>query len=40
MKLKCLVGGGKTCQQANVDQRWLDDGEENIVIAFIVEMAD
>jgi hypothetical protein len=40
MTLKHLVGGGKTHQQANVNQRWLDDGEENIVIAFIVEMAD
>ena len=40
MMLKRLVGGGKTHQQANADRRWLGDGEEDIVIAFIAEMAD
>ncbi|KIJ93024.1 hypothetical protein K443DRAFT_37626, partial [Laccaria amethystina LaAM-08-1] len=40
MMLKRLVGGGKTRQQANVDRRWLGDGEEDIVIAFIAEIAD
>ena len=40
MTLKRLVGGGKTRQQANADRRWLGDGEEDIVIAFIAEMAD
>ena len=40
MMLKRLVGGGKTHQQANADRRWLGDGEEDIVIAFITEMAD
>jgi hypothetical protein len=30
----------KTRQQANVDRRWLGDGEEDIVIAFITEIAD
>ena len=40
MTLKHLVGGGKTHQQANVDWRWLGDGEEDIVIAFIAEIAD
>ena len=40
MTLKRLVGGGKTHQQANVDRRWLGDGKEDIVIAFIAEIAD
>ena len=39
MTLKRLVGGGKTRQQANVDRRWLGDGKEDIVIAFIAEIA-
>lgn len=40
MTLKRLVAGGNTRQQANIDRRWLSDGEEDIVIAFLAEMGD
>lgn len=40
MTLKRLVDGGKTRQQINAERRWLSEGEEDIVIEFIAEMAD
>jgi hypothetical protein len=40
MTLKRLAAGGMTREKANANRRWLTDGEEDIVIDFISEMAD
>jgi hypothetical protein len=40
MTLKRLAAGGMTREKANTNRRWLTDPEEDIVIDFIVEMAD
>lgn len=40
MTLKRLAAGGMTREKANANRRWLTDGEEDVVIDFISEMAD
>ena len=40
MTLNRLVAGGMTRERANENRRWLSNGEEDIVIGFIVEIAN